>query len=215
MSNLDGEAVVWALDEKDGKKLWVTPLGKAYPQRMPQSKEGPSCSPTVDGDRLYAIGMGGELACLQVADGKILWQRNFPRDFGGKVPTWSYRESPLVDGAKVVCTPGGADATVVALDKMTGKTIWKCAAPGSPSAAYSSITAFDFQGQREMWRSPGRRSSALRLTTGNSSGNTTNQPAARASTARRRSTTMAWSSPPRPMAREADWCGLAGSHRAP
>jgi outer membrane protein assembly factor BamB len=149
MSNLDGEAVVWALDEKNGKKLWVTPLGKAYPQQRPQSQEGPSCSPTVDGDRLYAIGMGGELACLQVADGKILWQRNFPRDLGGNVPTWSYRESPLVDGANVVCTPGGADATMVALDKMTGKTIWRCAAPGSPGAAYSSIIAFDFQGQRE------------------------------------------------------------------
>ena len=149
MSNLEGDAVVWALDEKDGKKLWVTSIGKAFPQRMPQSKEGPSCTPTVDGDRLYAIGMGGDLACLQVADGKILWQRSLTKDFGGKVPNWSFRESPLVDGEKLICTPGGADATLVALDKMTGKTIWKCAAPGSPTAAYASAIAVDFEGQRE------------------------------------------------------------------
>ena len=149
MSNVGGDAVVWALSEKDGKKLWVTRYGSAYPQRMPQSKEGPSCTPTVDGDRLYAIGMGGELACLQVADGKIVWQRNLKNDFGGLVPMWSYRESPLVDGTKLICTPGGPDATMVALDKMTGKTIWTCKAPGSPGAAYASAIAFDFEGQRE------------------------------------------------------------------
>ena len=149
MSNLGAEAVVWALSEKDGKKLWVTPIGTAYPQKMPQSKEGPSCTPTVDGDRLYAIGMGGELVCLQVADGKLIWQRSLKDDFGGPVPMWSYRESPLVDGANVICTPGGPDATMVALDKMTGKTIWKCKAAGSPGAAYASAIAIDFEGQRE------------------------------------------------------------------
>jgi outer membrane protein assembly factor BamB len=149
MSNLDGDAVVWALSEKDGKKLWVTPIGPAYTQRMPQSKQGPSCTPTLDGDRLYAIGMGGELLCLQAADGKIVWQRSFTRDFGGPVPTWSFRESPLIDDQKLICTPGGAGATLVALDKMTGQTIWKCQVPGNPGAAYASAIAIDVQGQRE------------------------------------------------------------------
>ncbi len=149
MGNLKGDAVVWARAEKDGKELWVTRIGPAYPQRMPQSKEGPSCTPTVDEDRLYAIGMGGELVCLRVSDGKILWQWSFTRDFGGRVPNWSYRESPLVDGEKVICTPGGIDATVVALDKMTGKTIWKSKAAGSLGAAYASAIAIDVQGQRE------------------------------------------------------------------
>jgi outer membrane protein assembly factor BamB len=149
MGNLEGNAVVWALDEKYGKQLWVTSIAKAFPQRRPQSKEGPACTPSIDGDRLYAIGMGGELVCLQVADGKILWQRSLTQDFGGKVPDWSYRESPLVDGEKLICTPGGPDATMVALDKMTGKTIWKSAVPGNPTAAYASVIAIDLQGQRE------------------------------------------------------------------
>jgi outer membrane protein assembly factor BamB len=149
MGNLEGNAVVWALDEKDGKQLWVTSIAKAFPQRMPQSKEGPACTPSIDGDRLYAIGMGGELVCLQVADGKMLWRRSLTQDFGGKVPNWSYRESPLVDGEKLICTPGGPDATMVALDKMTGKTIWKSAVPGNPTAAYASVIAIDLQGQRE------------------------------------------------------------------
>lgn len=149
MSNRGDEEVVWALSEKDGKTLWVRRLGPAFPQRMPQSKEGPGCTPTVDGDRLYVLGMGGDLACLQVQDGKLLWQRSLTRDFGGSVPRWSYRESPLVDGNKVVCTPGGPDATLAALDKLSGKTLWKSQVPGRPGAAYASAIAIDFDGQRQ------------------------------------------------------------------
>jgi outer membrane protein assembly factor BamB len=149
MSNRGDEEVVWALSEKDGKELWVTPLGPPVPQRMPQGKEGPGCTPTVDGERLYVLGLGGDLACLQVRDGKVLWKRSLTRDFGGQVPRWSYRESPLVDGDKLLCTPGGREATLVALDKRTGETIWKSQVPGSPGPAYASIIALDLDGQRE------------------------------------------------------------------
>ena len=127
MSNRDGKEIVWALSEANGKELWAAPLGDAVEQRMSQSKEGPGGTPTIDGDRLYVVGMGGRVACLGIADGKVIWQRNLVEDFGGTVPAWSYRESPLIDGDKVICTPGSAKAMVVALDKKTGKTIWECA----------------------------------------------------------------------------------------
>jgi outer membrane protein assembly factor BamB len=130
-----GDEVVWALSEADGKELWATRLGPAVQQRMPQSKEGPGCTPTVDGERLYALGMGGDLACLQAKDGKVVWQLSLPKEFGGSVPTWSYRESPLIDGDKLICTPGGPDAMIVALDKLTGKTVWKSKVPGAGGAS--------------------------------------------------------------------------------
>jgi outer membrane protein assembly factor BamB len=149
MSNRGDDETVWALSETDGKTLWVTRLGPPARQRMPQGREGPGCTPTVDGDRLYVLGLGGDLACLQVRDGKILWQRSLTDDFGGRIPVWSYRESPLVDGDKVICSPGGSDATLVALDKMTGKTLWKSQVPGSPGPAYASAIAIDFDGQRQ------------------------------------------------------------------
>jgi outer membrane protein assembly factor BamB len=166
MSNRGEDEVVWALSEKDGKELWVARLGPAFQQSLPQGKEGPSCTPTVDGERLYVEGLGGGVSCVQVKDGKLLWQRSLKTDFGGQIPTWSYRESPLVDGDKVICTPGGEEATLVALDKLTGKTIWKSRVPGSaggdsgpPSgfggfgsksgAAYSSVIAINFDGQRQ------------------------------------------------------------------
>ncbi len=130
MSNRGEDEVVWARSEADGKELWVTRLGPALAQRMPQGKEGPACTPTVDGERLYVLGLGGDLACLQVQDGKLIWQRSLTRDFGGQVPTWSYRESPLIDGDKLICTPGGQEAMLVALDKLTGKTLWQSQVPG-------------------------------------------------------------------------------------
>jgi alcohol dehydrogenase (cytochrome c) len=128
------DEIVWALSEADGKTVWVSRLGPAFAQRPSQGREGPSGTPTVDGDRLYVEGMGGEVSCLQVSDGKVIWQRSLTRDFGGRLPMWSYRESPLVDGDKVICTPGAQDAMLVALDKVTGKTIWKSSVPASPGA---------------------------------------------------------------------------------
>jgi len=129
MSNRGNDEFVWALSEKDGKEIWAMRIAPAPPQNWPQSKEGPSATPTVDGERLYVMGLAGNVACLQAADGKVLWQRNLVTDFGGRSPMWSFRESPLVDGEKVICTPGGPEATIVALNKLNGETIWKSFVP--------------------------------------------------------------------------------------
>ena len=131
MSNRGDDEVVWGRNEADGKELWVTPLRPAVRQGMRQGIEGSGCTPTVDGDRIYVIGMGGDVACLTAKDGKIVWQKNFTKDFGGNLPTWRFNESPLVDGDKVVCTPGGPDAMIVALNKMNGETVWKSQLPGA------------------------------------------------------------------------------------
>jgi outer membrane protein assembly factor BamB len=129
MSHRGGDEMVWALSDKDGKEIWAVRIAPAFTTSWPQSKEGPSCTPTTDGDRLYVLGLAGNLACLQTTDGKVIWQRNLVADFGGRMPMWSYRESPLVDGNKVICTPGGDEATMVALNKLTGETIWKSIVP--------------------------------------------------------------------------------------
>ncbi len=129
MSHRGSDEFVWALSEKDGKEIWAVRIAPALTTSWPQSKEGPSATPTVDGDRLYVMGLAGNVACLQVADGKLIWQRSVMADFGGRAPMWSYRESPLVDGDKVICTPGGEETTMVALNKLTGETIWKSFVP--------------------------------------------------------------------------------------
>jgi outer membrane protein assembly factor BamB len=149
MSHRGEDEVVWALSESDGSPLWATRLGPALQQSWPQGKEGPGATPTIDGERLYVMGLAGNVACLRVGDGTIVWQRSLQDVFGAPVPTWSFRESPLVDGDKVVVTPGAEGATLVALDKHTGETLWKSEVPGNPQAAYSSAIAIDLDGQRQ------------------------------------------------------------------
>jgi outer membrane protein assembly factor BamB len=133
MSHRGNDEMVWALSEKNGKEVWAVRIAPAHSTSWPQSKEGPSATPTVDGDRLYVMGLAGNVACLQAADGKVVWQRNLVADFKGRSPMWSYRESPLIDGDKVICTPGGEEITMVALNKLTGETVWKSQVPDRAS----------------------------------------------------------------------------------
>jgi outer membrane protein assembly factor BamB len=140
---------VKALDVKDGKPVWSTRIGKVgNPDQRPNYPAARS-TPTVDGAALYALGSDGDLACLETATGKVLWKRSLRTDFGGKAGTWAYSESPLVDGGMVVCTPGGTEATVVALNKDTGKEIWKSAVPGGDMAGYASIVVANTGGVKQ------------------------------------------------------------------
>lgn len=135
MSKIDEkDEVVWARSEKDGSEIWSKKIAAAEEGGMRQGIEGAGCTPTVDGDRLYVLGHGGTLACLKTGDGEIVWQRNLIKEFGGRLPTWRFNESPLVDGDKVICTPGGIEATLLALDKMTGKEVWRTTVPDQAGA---------------------------------------------------------------------------------
>jgi outer membrane protein assembly factor BamB len=103
---------------------------------------GPRSSPAVDGDLVYGLSSGGDLACVQIKagdkDGKVLWSKNLRKDFDGRESMWHYSESPLLDGDAVICTPGGSKATMVALDKKSGEVIWKSDISGAGEASYAS-----------------------------------------------------------------------------
>ena len=145
---LDNE-FVRALTVKDGKPVWTTKIGKVgNPDQQPKFPAARS-TPTVDGERLYALGSDGDLVCLEIASGKVRWQKSLRVDFGGKPGTWAYAESPLIDGDALICTPGGSEATLVALNKNSGEIIWKCAVPGGSEAAYSSGIVVEAGGVRQ------------------------------------------------------------------
>src|SRR5882762_6589936 len=105
---------------KDGKRIWRTPLGKVGPNIPQMNYSAARSTPTVEGEFLYALGSDGDVACLETATGKLRWQKSLRTDFGGKPGEWAYSESPLIDGNTLVCTPGGSEATLVALNKNTG-----------------------------------------------------------------------------------------------
>jgi outer membrane protein assembly factor BamB len=140
---------VKALSIKDGSRIWSTRVGKVgNPQQKPNFPAARS-TPTVDGALLYALGSDGDLVCLESATGQERWRKNLRTDFAGKPGEWAYSESPLVDGDVLVCTPGGSEATVIALNKKTGQTLWKTALPESDEAAYSSIIVVSTGGTRQ------------------------------------------------------------------
>jgi outer membrane protein assembly factor BamB len=143
------DEVVWALDEATGKELWNTRIAEARPAEGKQAREGSRGTPTIDGDRLYALGESGDLVCLSTASGQRQWHKNPIEDFGGSEPRWGYSESPLIDGDKLICTPGGSAATLAALDKKTGEPVWKATVPGGDGPAYSSVIAGELAGQRQ------------------------------------------------------------------
>ncbi len=131
------ENFVMAYSEGEGQPLWSAKLGKAGAPGW-GGFAGPRCTPTVDGDKLYSIGQYGELVCLAVDTGKELWRKSLTSDFGGTVPEWGYSESPLVDGTMLLCTPGGGNGAIVALNKTNGEVIWR-SKNFTDGAQYSSL----------------------------------------------------------------------------
>jgi len=137
-----------AYDLSTRKRLWAAEVG-------PPHKDGPRCAPTIDDGLVYATGTSGDLVCVDGDTGKVRWHSNLQKDLGGgENPKWKYSESPLVDGDKLLCTPGGLNAVMVALEKKTGKLIWKSSMPdigpnGKDEAGYSSIVVTEAGGLRQ------------------------------------------------------------------
>ncbi len=126
-------------DRQDGKRLGATRLGPPWKSGSPTWQSSRS-TPTADGALVYAMTADGELVCCETATGAIVWRKNLKSDFGGKkADSWGYSESVLIDGDHLICTPGGEQSTVVALDKRTGETEWTTVYPGDRGAAHGSI----------------------------------------------------------------------------
>ncbi|MDR0794899.1 MAG: PQQ-like beta-propeller repeat protein [Tannerella sp.] len=155
--NENGKDFVFALDTQTGNQKWKQILGDGNTEQTANDRgAGPRGSVTVDGDKLYLIRSGGQINCLSAADGKMIWQKSFLSDFGGKMMSdWGFSESPLVDGNLVVCTPGGSGGTLVALDKNTGATIWRTTA-WTDEAGYSSAIVAEAGGIRQYIQQSGK-----------------------------------------------------------
>ncbi len=114
---------IHALNAETGKILWT----RTYPVRYSISyPAGPRMTPVVEQDRVYTIGAMGDMFCLKVSDGSLIWKKNFVADYGTKLPIWGMVASPLIDGNQLITLVGGADGSlVVSFDKLTGKELWR------------------------------------------------------------------------------------------
>ena len=144
MGNRGETEYVICYDAKTGKERWAQENGKAFHNGR---GNGPRGTPTVDGNFVYVLGANGDVSCRDVRTGKARWHLNVIRDLGGKNIGWGLSESVLIEGNKLICTPGGRGSSVVALDKKTGQLIWKS---GRDRAGYSSPIAVDVGRTRQI-----------------------------------------------------------------
>ncbi len=143
MGDKSGSAFAVALDKGSGKIIWTSRIGAAG-----ADPAGPRGTPTVDGNRVFVLGQFGDLVCLETATGRALWRKNLEKDFGGRCGGWKYSESPLVDGDRLICTPGSAKGSLVALNKATGDLLWQTKDFTDP-AEYSSPIVEQILGVRQ------------------------------------------------------------------
>jgi outer membrane protein assembly factor BamB len=140
-----GTEYLYALDIKTGHEVWATQIGEQLNNGW---GDGPRGTPTVDGDFVYGIGGQGNVICVKADKGDKVWLKSMTKDLAGGKPNWGYTESPLIDGDRLICTPGGRDGTLAALDKKTGQVVWRSKGL-TEGAAYSSVIAVDVGGVRE------------------------------------------------------------------
>jgi outer membrane protein assembly factor BamB len=136
--------LVLALNADDGKQVWAAKLGKPGAPGW-GGFAGPRATPTVDRDLVFTVNQWGEMLCVHATDGKEQWRKDYAKDFGGKLPDWGFAESPLVDGDKVIVTPGGDQGAIVALNEKTGATVWRTKDFTDP-AQYSSLIKTEIGG---------------------------------------------------------------------
>ena len=168
------EERVVCLDRKDGSLLWT------HSYRAPYGDldwgKGPRATPAVEGGEVFTVGAVGRVSCLRLADGKPLWSLDLQKRFGGKPPVWGHSASPLVTGDLLYLQAGGqSGATVVALDRRTGRERWRALEdrPGYSSPIMVKVgstkqllvwtadrlVALDPRTGEEIWQAPFRTSS--------------------------------------------------------
>ncbi|MEZ6126906.1 MAG: PQQ-binding-like beta-propeller repeat protein [Planctomycetaceae bacterium] len=140
-----GTERVVCLNEKSGEVLWKHEYPVKYTISYPS---GPRCTPNIDGNRVYTLGAEGHLFCFDVASGKIIWQKDLKAEYGTKAALWGYSAHPLIDGDRLLTLAGGPGSHIVALDKHSGKEIWKSST--SPEQGYSPPTIIQHGGVRQL-----------------------------------------------------------------
>jgi len=143
----DADEYLTCFDRATGKQLWKTKTGSPWADGQ-ESWQSSRSTPTVDGDTVYVITPFGQLVACATADGREKYRVDLKATFGGtKGDSWGYSESVTIDGDRLVCTPGGEQATMVALDKKTGRPLWSCPMKGDRGAGHASIVTADIGGR--------------------------------------------------------------------
>ncbi len=147
---LEGAERVLCFAADTGKPLWKHEYDRPYNVSY---GGGPRCTPTVDGGKVYALGAEGNLSCLDAQSGRVIWAKDFAKDYGAKTSIWGVASHPLVDGNVLYCVVGGKSSVAVAFDKNTGREIWRALSAREPG--YCPPTMIEHAGTKQLliWNS--------------------------------------------------------------
>jgi outer membrane protein assembly factor BamB len=128
----DNREVCIALDAATGKELWAVPVDRAEYQGggdsgTPDNKggDGPRSTPTYSDGRVYVYTSDLVLGCLDAKTGKQVWGIDMIKEHAGKNVNWKNAASPVIEGDLIYVAAGGAGQSLLAIDKKTGKVVWK------------------------------------------------------------------------------------------
>ncbi len=138
-ANKANKDIVYCFNADDGKEIWRYEFPCKFDKRMFDG--GTASTPTIDGQYVYNFSYDGQIQCLKLADGKLVWKKNAISDFKVRLSRWKYAGSPLVLGKLVIFDIGGSPNSTLALDKRTGKKVW---GKGSGAAGYATPVPFKF-----------------------------------------------------------------------
>lgn len=147
-SSIPGTERVVCLDERDGTVLWTHEYDCPYTVSY---AAGPRCTPLVEGSRVYTLGTEGNLLCLDIATGRVIWSRDFKKDFGAKTPTWGFAGHPLLNGNRLICLVGGPGSVAVALDRDTGRELWRALDAKEPGYCPPTLIEHGGRPQLILW----------------------------------------------------------------
>jgi outer membrane protein assembly factor BamB len=144
-ASIPGSERISCFNERDGKLLWRQEYETAYTISYPA---GPRATPLVSDGRVYTLGAEGRLHCLDTADGRVIWARDFVKDLGAKTPEWGFAGHPLLDGRQLICLVGAPDGVVMAFDKDNGRELWRALSAKEPG--YCPPTMIEVEGRRQL-----------------------------------------------------------------
>lgn len=142
---LRGLERVLCFEEKTGRQLWKHQYECQYEVAYPL---GPRATPVIHDGKVYTLGTMGDLKCLDVATGNVIWEKNFVRDYDARVPMWGFAANPLLDGDRLIVLCGGKGQVVLAFHKDTGKELWRALSASEPG--YCAPVIFNAGGARQL-----------------------------------------------------------------
>lgn len=159
MGNSGTTETIWCFEAASGKIKWKDTYEESLAPKFYTG--GPGATPTIDGDRVYTLSKSGRLNCYELTTGKIQWAKHLEDDLGGKPPTWGYSGAPFIDGDELLVTPCGKGSSLVALDKNTGKELWKSV--HQARAGYALPVLATYRGAKTAFIFHGRNLAAYNL----------------------------------------------------